>query len=113
MARRFKTQFDPPDREERKRWIAALKIVGIDGVEARLQQSQDGSRSALLGIGDVPYMTRGFAEAWVEHQRKREGRGAKLLAWAGILVVIGGISGYTFRPLIERPWAALFGASLN
>jgi hypothetical protein len=110
MARRFKTIFDPSDREERKRWIRALKSVGVDGVEARLQQSPGGSPSALHGIGDVQYMTRGFAEAWVEHQKQREGRSAKYWQWATILVAIGGISGYTIRPLIERAWTALFGA---
>ena len=107
MARRFKTQFDPPSREERKRWIMALKSVGVDGVEARLQQSQGGSLSGLPGIGDVPYMTRGFAEAWVEHQRKRESRSAKYWQRATVLVAIGGISGFTLRPLIERGWTAL------
>jgi hypothetical protein len=107
MARRFKTQFDPADPEERARWIRALESVGVDGVEARLEQSEGGSLSALLGIGDVPYMTRGFAEAWVEHRRKREGRSAKYWRWATILVAIGGISGYTLRPLIERGWGAI------
>jgi hypothetical protein len=103
MTRRFKTQFDPPDREERKRWIRALKSVGVDGVEARLQQSSGGSPSALHGIGDVQHMTRGLAEAWVEHQRKREGRSAKYWRWATIHVAIGGISGYTLRPLNNGP----------
>ena len=52
-------------------------------------------------------MTRGFAEAWVEHQRKREGRSATYWRWATILVAIGGIGGFTLRPLIERGWTAL------
>jgi hypothetical protein len=110
MARRFKTQFDPPDREERKRWIRALKSMDVDAVETRLQQSEGGSRSALHGIGDVPYMSRGFAEAWVEHQRKREGRSAKRWQLAAIIVGILSISGVTLWPLIERAWTALFGA---
>jgi hypothetical protein len=110
MARRFKTIFDPSDREERKRWIRALKSVGVDGIESRLQQSPGGSPSALHGIGDVQYMTRGFAEAWVEHQRKREGRSAKRWQLAAIIVGILGISGVTLWPLIERAWTALFGA---
>jgi hypothetical protein len=110
MARRFKTGFDPPDPETRKRWLRALESVGVSGAEARLKQSPGGSRSLLRGIGDVD-MTRGFAEAWVEHQRKREGRSAKYWRWATILVAIGAISGYTLRPLIERAWAALFGAN--
>jgi len=111
MARRFKTPFDPPSREERKRWIGALKSVGVDGVEVRLKQSEAGSLSALPGIGDVPYMTRGFAEAWVQHQRTREGRSARYWRWATILVAILGISRYTLRPLIERAWTALVGAN--
>jgi hypothetical protein len=107
MARRFKTILDPSDREERKRWIRALKSVGVDGVKRDCSRAQAARRARFTG---VQYMTRGFAEAWVEHQKQREGRSAKYWQWATILVAIGGISGYTIRPLIERAWTALFGA---
>jgi hypothetical protein len=109
--RRFKTIFDPSDGEERKRRIRALKSVGVDGVEAGFAAKPRRLASALHGIGDVQYMTRGFVEAWVEHQRKREGRSAKRWQLAAIIVGILGISGVTLWPLIERAWTALFGAN--
>ena len=77
------------------------------GMEARLNASPGGSRSALSGVGDVAYMDRGFAEAGVEHQKKRERRSAKYWRWATIIVAILGVSGITFRPFIERAWDTL------
>jgi hypothetical protein len=82
LARRFKTQVNPPDPETRKRWIRALESVGVSGMEARLNASPGGSRSALLGIGDVPYMTRGFAGRGPEKTQKPRRQ------WATILVAI-------------------------
>jgi hypothetical protein len=54
------------------------------------------TRSALSGIGDVPFITRGFAEAWLERQIKRERRGERHWQLASIIIAIGGISGLRF-----------------
>jgi len=104
---RFETEYDPGDPEQRKRWLKALDSVGVEGVRARLQQSPGGSASALFGIDTVPYLTRGFAEAWVEYHDRRARRRAQWWRWATIIVAVAGVSGVTLWPLIKQAWLML------
>jgi len=84
--------FDPGP-EVREQWLKALESVGVEGVRDRLRQQSGGSASAILGIGTVPFMTRGFAEAWLEDHASRARRREKRWRWAMIIVAIAGVSG--------------------
>ena len=102
-----KTEFDPEDPQERERWLKALDRAGVEAIREKLRQSTSGSLGDLLGVGTVPFMTRGFAEAWVECHERRAQRRKQRWRWATILIAVAGVSGITLWPLIERAWLAL------
>jgi len=102
-----KTEFDPADPRQRKRWLKALKNTGVESVRIRLNQSTGGSRSSLTGIGTELDITRGFAEAWLDCQNRRRHLQTIIISFASAVAATVGAAAAAIAawPVIKGWWS--------
>lgn len=79
------------DREQKLAWLAALNRTGPSGLRIRLAQ-HDGSSNSTLAHAGV-FMTRGFAEEWLDWRDQQDARKAAFFQWSTLLISIAAAAG--------------------